>query len=285
MIRSQRDSGCRAAQASALTNGTSRSAADAGLLAGRATPLQVAHRGVARHVQDITLAALTQRGAELGGPAQLVIADDPAVGQAGQAPVEQVQGDPPGLLELDLLGDVALLASGLVVGPILGQVEPAVQRGVAGLGGVGQEDADLAVVDLAQPAAPLAIDAAGLGPLLGEAAGVDDHDAVGVGQFLADVLPQFGHHGLVVPLAGADEELDRLAGQPGLDGDRLGGLAFQAAEPAADDQGRGGPLLDAVEPGQVALEEGRQAVGLARDGIGGDHGVRQDGLGLGMIQE
>ena len=76
-----------------------------------------------------------------------------------------------------------------------------------------------------------------------------------------------------------------LRGSPGLDGDRLGGLALQAAEPAADDQGGRGPLLDAVEPRQVALEEGRQAVGPVPDGVGGDDGVGQEGLGLGMIQE
>jgi hypothetical protein len=99
------------------------------------------------------------------------------------------------------------------------------------------------------------------------------------------VLPQLAHDGLVVPLAGADEELDRLAGQAGLDGDRLGGLALKAAESAADDQGRGGPLLGAVEPRQVTLEEGRQAVGLALDGVGGDHGVRQECLGLGIVQQ
>ena len=284
MIRSHRDSGWLAAQASALWNGTSRLRPRRHAPPG-AAPLQVAHRGVARHVQDVTLRASTQRGAELGGPAELVVADDPAVGQAGQAPVQQVQRDPPLLLELDLRRDVALLAPGRVVGPVLGQVEPAVQRGVAGRRGVGQEDADLAVVDLAQPAAPLAGDAAGLGPLLGEGAGVDDHDAVGLGEFLADVEPQFGHDGLVVPLARADEELDRLAGQPGLDGDRLAGLALQAAEQAADDQGGVLALLGAIELGQIALEEAGQAVGAVADGVGGDGGVVQEGLGLGVIQE
>jgi hypothetical protein len=43
----------------------------------------------------------------------------------------------------------------------------------------------------------------------------------------------FGHDGLVVPPARADEVLDRLAMDAGLDGDRLAGLALQPAEQAA----------------------------------------------------
>jgi hypothetical protein len=99
------------------------------------------------------------------------------------------------------------------------------------------------------------------------------------------VGPQLSHHGLVVPLAGADEELDRLAGQPGLDGDRLAGLALQAADQSADDQGGVLTLLGAVELRQVPLEEGGQAVGAVVDGVGGDGGVVQEGLSLGVIQE
>jgi hypothetical protein len=51
--------------------------------------------------------------------------------------------------------------------------------------------------------------------------------------------------------AGPDEELDRLAVDAGLDGDRLAGLALQAAE----DECGGGPLLGAVGPRQVAFQE------------------------------
>ena len=53
----------------------------------------------------------------------------------------------------------------------------------------------------------------------------------------------------------------------------------------ADDQGRGGALLDAVEPGQIAFEEAGQAVRAVSDGVGGDGGVVQEGLSLGVIQE
>ena len=54
------------------------------------------------------------------------------------------------------------LAAGRIGRPAFGQVEPPVQRGIARRGGVRQEDADLAVGEFAQPAAPLATGAAGV---------------------------------------------------------------------------------------------------------------------------
>jgi hypothetical protein len=109
-------------------------------------------------------------------------------------------------------------------------------------------------------------------------------DAIRLGEFLPDMEPQFGHHGLVVPLPRADEELDRFARQPGLDRDRLTGLALQSAEKPADDQGGVLALLDAVKPGEVALEKAGQTVGAVTDGVGRDGGVAQKGLGLGVLQ-
>ena len=94
-------------------------------------------------------------------------------------------------------------------------------------------------------------------PDLGKPLGSRIRTASGSAEHLADVAAEFGHDGLVVPPAGADEVLDRLAVDAGLDGDRLAGLALQAAEQAADDEGGVGPLLGAVEAGQVALQEGR----------------------------
>ena len=44
--------------------------------------------------------------------------------------------------------------------------------------GVGQEDADLAVIDLAEPAALLAGHAAGVSAFLGEGTGIDDPDGI-----------------------------------------------------------------------------------------------------------
>src|ERR1043165_7904813 len=100
------------------------------------------------------------------------------------------------------------------------------QRRVAAGGVIDEEEAELAVVLLAEPAAPLPGDPARLAARLGEAARVEDQDGPRVGQDLADVAAEFGHDGLVVPSAGADEVLDGLAVDAGLDGDRLAGLAL-----------------------------------------------------------
>src|SRR5581483_6001090 len=133
-----------------------------------------------------------------------------------------------------------------VGGPVLRQEEAAVQRRVAAGGGVGQEDADLAVVELTQPAAPLPADAAGGRALLGEAAAVHDEHAAGVAHRLGDVAAQLSHDRFVVPGAGADKVLHRLAGVAGLVGDGLRRLALQAAEAALDDQRGQVALLTAV---------------------------------------
>jgi hypothetical protein len=73
------------------------------------------------------------------------------------------------------------------------------------------------------------------------------------------VLTQLGHDGLVVPAAGADEVLHRLAGAASEVGDRLRGLAFQFAEFALENHLGQLSLFLAVEAGQVALQEPFQA--------------------------
>ena len=169
--------------------------------------------------------------------------------------------------------------------PVLGQVQPPIHQGTAAGGGIGQEDAELAVVDLAQSAAPLARHTTGGGPLLDEATAIQDHDRLGVGQFVTDVSAQLVDDRVVLPGAGADEGLDGLAVQTGLGGDRLAGLAFQTAEEPVDDRAGMSPMFDAVEAREVAVKEGGQAVLAAFDGLGGEGGVGQEGPGVGVIQE
>src|SRR5262245_50028884 len=102
---------------------------------------------------------------------------------------------------------MGLEAAAAVGDPVLIQVEAGVEQGLAATADIGQEDTGLTVVDLAQAATPLAGHTTGGVPLLGEGGGVEDEDAVGVGQFLTDVTAEFVEDGAVVPAAGADEEL------------------------------------------------------------------------------
>src|SRR5205085_10451623 len=132
---------------------------------------------------------------------------------------------------------------------------------------------------------PLAGHPAGGGALLGEAAAVHDQDTAGVAQFLGDMAAEFGHDGLVVPDALADEVLDRFAGVAGLVGDGLGGLALKAAEAALEDQGGQVALLAAVEQREVAPQELRQMLLAVADGGRAEDGVGQQFLGLGFVQQ
>ena len=60
---------------------------------------------------------------------------------------------------------------------------------------VAHVDADLAVLDLAEPAAPLPRHADRLGPLLGEGRGVEDDHAVGLAQLVADLAARVASKG------------------------------------------------------------------------------------------
>src|SRR5207253_1085205 len=60
--------------------------------------------------------------------------------------------------------------------PVVSQVQAPLHQGTAARGGVGQEDAHLAVVHFAEAAAPLAGHTTGSRAFLGEATGVEDED-------------------------------------------------------------------------------------------------------------
>jgi hypothetical protein len=180
---------------------------------------------------------------------------------------------------------VRLPPPGTVFGPLLRQVQLPIHQRLAACADVGQEDADLAVVYLTEPAAPLPGDPAGVRARLGEGTGVQDQHGLGLGQFLGDVLAQLGHHRFVVPAACADKVLHRLAVATGLVGDGLGGLALQVAELALQDHARQFLLLDPVKAGQVAPQEISQAVPATGHGSGGNLGIGQQSLSRRVVEQ
>jgi len=173
----------------------------------------------------------------------------------------------------------------LDIGSPLGrELEARVQEGFAVPRGVGEEDADLAVIDFAQAATPLAVDATGVGPLLGKAGGVEDEDTLAVGQLRGDMAAEFVEQGTILPAAGTDEELQGAEFLAGLGGDGFGGLALQGGELALQHSEGMAALLAAVEEGQVTLSEGGQVVHAGADGSGGNDGVAEEGLGCGLLE-
>ena len=130
----------------------------------------------------------------------------------------------------DLLRDPTFLAALPVLGPLPGQVEPEVDQGMLGIADVAQEDADLAVLDLAEPAAPLPLHADRGGSLLGEGRGVEHEHGVAAADGVGDLTGQLVDEGVVVPGHLADEALDGLAVEVVAVGDRLGVLAIEVGE-------------------------------------------------------
>jgi hypothetical protein len=145
----------------------------------------------------------------------------------------------------DALGDAGLPAPPPVLGPFARQVEPEVDEGVLVVPDIAEEDADLAVVDLPEPAAPLPLDADRGGPLLGEGRGVEDEDCVGSTDRAGDLAVQLIDQGPMVPVDLADEPLDRLAVAVVAVGDRLGVLALDVGEQAGEVGVGVGPALGA----------------------------------------
>ncbi len=152
-----------------------------------------------RHVQHVAQAPLPQGRPEGGGPPELVVTGHPSKRHVRPRALQQVQANARAFLERHLFRDVRLLPASRVFGPRVGQVQAPIQRGVALGRDVGQEHAHLAVLDLAQPPAPLPGHAAGGVALLGKAAAVHDQYRVGVGPRLGHVPTQLRHNRLVVP--------------------------------------------------------------------------------------
>ena len=131
-----------------------------------------------------------------------------------------------------------------------GQKQTVGHQSLATWGGIGQEDANLAVVNLAEVAIPLPLHATGSTAFLGDGRGVQDQDSPGIAQFVADVLAQFVEDGVVTPQAGADKLLQGPSFLVCLACDGLGGFAFQTGEFAAQDGVGVFPQLLAVEKGR-----------------------------------
>ena len=171
--------------------------------------LQVTHQRLRPHFDDRAFAAVMQSIAEGNDAVEFAIRGDPGVRHV-LATLDQGQGDLPMLLVDHSVGDVTGRSSKAVVGPVFGQEQLTVQAAVSLPARVSQKDADLAVIDFAQAAAPRTGHSAGGVAFLGEGAAVQDEDGVGVGPGIADVATELVHDRFIVPRRPADEGLKGL---------------------------------------------------------------------------
>src|SRR5262249_28783012 len=100
---------------------------------------------------------------------------------------------------------VAFLASWLVACPLLGQRQAEVEQDMVVVRDVAHEHADLAVVNLAPVATPLALDAHRVRAAFGETAGIESDDAIGLAHAIGHLTNQHLEQRSMLPWGGTDE--------------------------------------------------------------------------------
>src|SRR5262249_7509790 len=131
----------------------------------------------------------------------------PAVGYPPPPRVEHLQALLVPRVIPSLRRDMALRTPLRIPGPVLGQGQAEVEQGMIVARDVPHEDADLAIVDLPPVATPLAFDAHRVRAALGEAAGIEGDDAIGLTQRIGYLSDQHCDQGPVVPRSHTDEVL------------------------------------------------------------------------------
>ncbi len=193
---------------------------------------------------------------------------------------KEVVGDLPARLERNIGRDVRLGTTSLVVRPALGEVELAIDKNATAARRVDEVHAHLAVLGLAEPAAPLARDTDRVLTALREGGAVDDDDAIRGADLLNDVRAHLGTRSLVGPLAGTDEVLERPAIEAVGSRDRLDRLTFEIPEEALDVHLHVASLLLAVDQRRIALKKRIELIDAASNLRPADESVsRHDLLG------
>ena len=175
--------------------------------------------------------------------------------------------------EADIRRHTSLVATTFPLGPLLGQIQADIDQGVFRAGDVSQVDADLAVVDLAQPAAPLSLHAHRFTAFFGESRGVEHEHAIGLAQFRSHLPCQFGQQGPMVPVGLADELLQALALAVVQVGDGFDILAAQVGQKSLDVVVGVGLLPGRLQGLEEGLEEGLQSWQHAPEQVGRDVGI------------
>lgn len=217
------------------------------------------------HGEGVGLLALLQRDLQVVVAPIDLVAGDPGHGQpAGQGAEHQ------GLGQLRLGGeahawrDVGLGPPRRVVRPVARQVEGAVIQGLAERANVGQEDAHLAVLQLAGDAAVLDADPDRVRAPPEEAGLVDYQHPGGVAQVAPQVGLQVIAHSIGVPLGTVQQMLDAVGGGvAGMFGQLPAILALDGAEQAGQVGAQMPPCFAAGEMAAEVVNDSLQIGGPA----------------------
>src|SRR5271166_5069613 len=173
-------------------------------------------------------------------------------------------------LKREGLGHSGLLATRPVLGPVLRKIKTYINNRMFFSGDVTHVDAHLAVLNLAQAAAPLLGDPHRLGPFLGKPRGIKDDDAVGLAQLLADLGCQRPEHRLMVPGNLTKKLLNPLPLLIQKVRDPFTGLAFQLRHQPGDIFGRMTPVFGRGEVLDERLDKCLQPREHTPKQVGGD---------------
>lgn len=126
-------------------------------------------------------------------------------------------------------------ATGSVLRPFLGEIQPVVDQSMLARRDITHADGDLAAIDLAQASAPPSLtalprDADRLLPLLGERCRIKYNDSSGLANPLSNLIHELIHQRPMVPRSLANELLNLLAIMPMQVGDALAGLVFEVRQ-------------------------------------------------------
>jgi hypothetical protein len=115
-------------------------------------------------------------------------------------------------LEHYLLRHPSLHPALRILGPLLGQIQLPVQKGLSSGAGVGEKYSDLAVLDSSCRAAVLALDSHRFGALFEKARLINHQHPLGIAQMLQDIAAQVVSHQGCVPIIGSQQSLDSIWG-------------------------------------------------------------------------
>src|SRR5262249_13855575 len=167
--------------------------------------------GSAGHPQHIAFTPLAQLLTKPRVATELIITGDPTMWDVRAPCVEHLQALFLAGLVTHLWRDVACVAPLLVACPFLGEIQPEVEQGMLIITNVAPEDADLAVVDFAPLATPLAFDPDRMGAELGETTRIEGDNAIGLAQAMDHLRHQHFDQRAMIPWRSADECLQDLS--------------------------------------------------------------------------